>query len=216
MPVGAAFDYAAAISHARRTWRPNPPTLTVVDPWAGWLIGTDGNVTSQNGEDSLIAAILDKIGTKNRWCFEVGAADGFCLSNTWALRQAGWEAVLVEADPRFYAELVRRFGGTAHLFYEEIVDDSMDYLLRKVGAPADIDLGVIDVDGQDFYIWDGLQHYRPRVLMIEFNSGGDGVLGGTTTWQAGLGTVAKLGRSKGYRLLATTPHNAVFIDGGVV
>src|SRR5579864_4986077 len=56
------------------------------------------NVTSQFGEDGLIAAILEKIGVKHQSCFEIGASDGTFFSNTKALRDQGWFADLVEPD----------------------------------------------------------------------------------------------------------------------
>src|SRR5687768_11564360 len=72
--------------------------VTVVDDSAGWLLGRQRNDTSQFGEDGLIEAVLDRIGETNRWCFEVGAADGLFFSNTKRLRDAGWNCILIEAN----------------------------------------------------------------------------------------------------------------------
>ena len=40
------------------------------------------NVHSQNGEDGVIAEILDRLPELDRWCVEFGAWDGVHLSNT--------------------------------------------------------------------------------------------------------------------------------------
>jgi len=51
------------------------------------------NIHSQNGEDGIIAEILNnlKLSTKkNLWCVEFGAWDGIYLSNTFALVENGW------------------------------------------------------------------------------------------------------------------------------
>jgi len=211
------FDYAATIRESRRRFRADGAVsvLEVRHSWGNFLNGMDGTVTSQNGEDGLIAALFDKIGTRNRWCFEVGAADGMKLSNTWVLRQASWKAVLIEADDAVFAELARG-NRTVICVHERIGLRSLDRILAAANAPRDLDFGVIDIDGQDLPVWNGLEDYRPRVVMIEYNAGGDGVLGGVfergePVWQAGYESIARLGRSKGYEPVATTGHNAFFV-----
>ena len=44
---------------------------------------------------------------------------------------------------------------------------SLDAILRKFNLPYDFDLLSIDVDGDDYHIFKNLQHYRPRVVIIE-------------------------------------------------
>lgn len=214
------FDYAAEIAAKRKWFRTERTSmLQIRHSWADFLKEKDCNVTSQNGEDGLIAALFDKLGARNSWCFEVGATDGLELSNTWALREAGWRAVLIEADGVHFDELVRRFGERVYAVHERIGLNSLDRILDEAGAPADLDLGVIDIDGQDLQVWDGLRDFRPRVVLIEYNAGGTGYLGGhfvggKPVWQAGYDDIAALGKAKGYEPVATTGHNAFFVDRG--
>jgi len=68
------------------------------------------NVTSQYGEDGVIARIFELIGTRNKWCVEFGAWDGEYLSNTWALiNEHGWSAVLAEGDAQKAAHLTETY-----------------------------------------------------------------------------------------------------------
>lgn len=211
----SAFDYREAIEEARRVFR--EPSLSVLDGWGWFLVGKAGNATSQCGEDGVVAALFDKIGTSNRFAFEVGAADGRWCSNTWVLRQSGWSSLLIEADGLAFAKLAESRPARSVLVHECIgTDGRLDDLLTIARAPADLDLGVIDVDGIDAAIWRGLKRFRPRVLLIEFNPSGDGVQGGTTTWQAGMSSLKKIGDEKGYRLVARTYHNAFFVDEQVI
>ncbi len=194
----SSFDYPAAIAAARSRWR-DPAYYAPLDPWGEFLRGMGGSVTAQNGEDGLIAAVLERIGVRNRWCFEVGASDGRQCSNTWALRQAGWTAVLIEDDlDRFRRLQANCQGQPGHLFNDRLTPEHFDYFLGLTGAPLDLDLGVIDIDGEDVAVWRGLKRFRPRVVLIEFNPSGDCIQGGTTQWQAGLETVVALAREKNY------------------
>ena len=61
---------------------------------------TDINVYSQFGEDGILAAIFEKLGTCNKWVLECGASDGVFFSNSRKLIEEGWNGVLVEADRR--------------------------------------------------------------------------------------------------------------------
>ncbi len=88
-----------------------------------------------------------------------------------------------------------------------------------------MDLGVIDIDGQDYWVWDGMERYRPRVMLVEHAAGthdqnkflkrdptamfipeqGDSQKG-----QASFAAIVELGQSKGYTPLAVTHCNVLF------
>lgn len=65
----------------------------------------------QNGEDGIIAAYLAEHhpGLVGR-VLDIGAHDGWSLSNTGRLLDRGWGGVLVEASPRPLAALLDRWG----------------------------------------------------------------------------------------------------------
>ena len=107
-----------------------------------WLDDKAANVTSQFGEDGLVAATLDRIGVQNRWCFEVGAADGMFYSNTKQWRDAGWHAVLIEADDALADQLRGFNSNTVQVFNSRVepwtLDDTLEAcLLYTSPSPRD-------------------------------------------------------------------------------
>ena len=184
-------------------------------PRVTWLACCGFNTYSQFGEDGLIEACLKKIGVTNRHCFECGAADGRFFSNTLRLREMGWYAVLIEKDPVSFGKLVDEFGTESSCLNEHVTD--MDAVLRQTAIDERPDVGIIDVDGQDWNLWDRMTVYRPRVLVIETFAADrdpdapvpalDDEIG-----QAGINPICELGDHKGYELVATTYVNAIFID----
>lgn len=66
---------------------------------------------AQNGEDRVIAAYLAEhhAGLVGR-VLDIGAHDGWSLSNTARLLERGWGGTLVEASPRPLAKLIDRWG----------------------------------------------------------------------------------------------------------
>ncbi len=173
---------------------------------------------AQFGEDRLIEHELLRITPRNQWCFEVGAGDGVKFSNVnYFIQQLGWSAALIEADPDQFRKLCQMDREGLHLFNERIGPDSLDGILARAGAPVDLDFGVIDIDGQDYYAWQGMKWHKPRLMLVEFSPyvepdhlpgiGEDGC-GGYN--QAGAHHIASLGKSKGYELIAQTRVNMLF------
>lgn len=186
----------------------------VTYPAGEFLAGRGGDETSQFGEDGLLAACLERFGCENKWCFEVGASDGLFLSNTHWMRCAGWNAVLIESNPDKFIELCVQRSDRVRCVHETIGPESLDRILDQSGAPVAIDVGVIDIDGQDYWAWDGMRWFRPRLMLVEFDYGSDDQpavipdLGGPG--QASLKAIEQLGISKGYTPLAKTLVNLLF------
>jgi hypothetical protein len=178
-------------------------------------------VHSQYGEDGLIEAIFERIGTTNRWCFEVGACDGQTLSNVANLVDQGWHAVLVEQDAQAQAKCAKRYVARMDVrcVCGYVFPWSFCGLLTSAGCPDEPDLGVIDIDEQDFWLWAGMQTIRPRVMVVEFGLDrpvdqvpplSDQEREPLPVIQAGKNMIHYLGVSKGYAPLAVTECNIVW------
>ncbi|APB33392.1 iron ion binding protein [Gloeomargarita lithophora Alchichica-D10] len=73
-----------------------------------WLNSYAHNITSQYGEDGIIAKIFEILPQQDDYfCVEFGAGDGFNLSNTHTLiNQKGWYSVQIEARLDSYQKLI--------------------------------------------------------------------------------------------------------------
>lgn len=194
-----------------------------------WLDAKASNLYSQNGEDGLLAAIFERIGTENKWCCECGAADGLWFSNTRQFINQGWNAVLIEGDFETYERLLKNSatrpagGGVIHLFNRFISGDprngyTLDDTLSDAGAPVDMDLLIIDVDGQDYYLFNSLWKYRPRVVVCEYYPDTDPMfipeVGGPG--QAGKHAIQYVGDARGYKPVCATRYNIIFVRNDLI
>lgn len=172
------------------------------------------NVYSQFGEDGLVDAVFDRIGVENEWCFEVGAADGEFYSNTLRLRQQGWSSVLVESSDDQFEKLKHHESDRTHVVHQ--VASDMDAILSRFDVPANLDLGVIDIDGQDYWLWHDMQAFRPRVMLVEFHwRDGETFVPPrdiAETRQAGPEALSRLADTKGYTEVARTYVNQLFVQ----
>jgi hypothetical protein len=106
-----------------------------------------------------------------------------------------------------------------------ITPENVQELFTASGVPTELDVLSIDVDGADYWIWEAIDAYRPRAVVIEYNSAIDprrrlvqpadldGGWDGTSYYGASLGALQTVGERKGYRLVHTelSGVNAFFV-----
>jgi hypothetical protein len=182
------------------------------------------NVTSRQGEDGIISEIFKRIGVKHKWCVEFGALNGRHDSNVWTLiADRGWSGVLIEADRTYYEKLIETYSGMPraiclNLFISFEGENKLDAVFARTPLPKDFDLLSIDIDGNDYHVWDSLTQYRPRVVVIEFNptipNDISFVQPRDMAVQQGSSLLAltQLAKRKGYELVEVTGANAFFVD----
>jgi hypothetical protein len=189
-----------------------------------WLMDHARNVHSQAGEDGILAKVLDLLPDRNRWCVEFGAWDGEHFSNTRNLVvQEGYSAVLIEADAGRFAELEDKYRGNPGIvgvqaFVGFEPHDNLDVILARTPIPTTFDLLSIDIDGNDYHVWEAVARYRARVVVIEYNptipTEVDFVQArdGRVMHGASIAAIVALGKRKGYELVATTTFNCIFVE----
>ena len=187
------------------------------------LLAYAGNVTSEHGEDGILERIFAVMGEGGRWCVELGALNGTHGSNVWRLiTEKRWSAVAIEADQTYFEKLQEVYRGFAvdcvNAFVSFEGENSLDQILSRTPIPHNFDLLSLDIDGNDYHVWESLVTYRPRVVVIEFNpSIPDDVLfiqpkDMRVQQGSSLRALVELGKSKGYELVATTQSNALFVS----
>jgi hypothetical protein len=180
------------------------------------------NITSQFGEDGMIEELFSRIGIRSKVCVEFGAWDGKHCSNTWKLwHNEGWSAVLIESDPIRIEDLKR---STAN--YPKVVPylafvtpegpDSLDNILTKTIPTQTVDLMSIDIDSNDYQVFEALNRYLPRVVIIEYNPTIPPHLHVVQELGEYFGCSARalyeLATSKGYTFVAMTLTNMFFVQ----
>jgi len=180
------------------------------------------NTYSQFGEDGIITKALEILPNKNHWCVEFGAWDGKYLSTTLLLREQGDSAVLIEGNPEKFKELQEMCNKEinsipVNCFVESHGGNSLDSILQKTPIPIDFDLLVIDIDGNDYHVWKGVEHYRPKFVCIECNpSFPDDIVFVQSERDSNQGSsmmaMVQLAKEKGYELVATLGGNTFFVD----
>ncbi len=191
-------------------------------------------VFSQFGEDGIIQEIFRRIGTTNRYFVEFGVEDGSETNSTYLLYK-GWTGLWIDGSAENISAINRscpKAIADKRLTAMEsfITAENIQSLFARANVPAEFDLLSIDIDRNDYYIWKAITHYKPRVLIIEYNSifrpgdhfvvdyDANAMWDKTSDFGASLETMAKLGEEKGYKLVASSfaGLNAFFVREDVM
>ena len=139
----------------------------------------------------------------------------------------GWPGLFIEADEQQFSELSDKYAANAAVqtLRANVTPQNIERLFGRAGVPSEPDLLSIDVDGQDYWVWEALEAYRPRIVVIEYNAvlppgrqlvqprgyaeGWDG----TDYFGASLDALCALAERKGYALAHTdlAAANAFFV-----
>lgn len=117
---------------------------------------------SQCNEEAYIAHFLSKIPEKfkTKFLVDLGAGDGFSLSNSRYFLEQGYKGILIDGNNHGRHDVHEHF-----ITKENICD-----LLKQYECPESFDLLSIDLDGNDLYIMEAiLQQYKPLLIVAEFN-----------------------------------------------
>ena len=202
---------------------PQPHLLEVADlrarpPFLDWL----RNTHSQCGEDGVLEHLLARLNLASGYFIEFGAWDGRHLSNCAALADRGFAGCFIEGDRLRHADLVKGYAerpdiACINALVRSRGEDSLDRILDRAGAPHDIAVLSIDIDGTDYHVWEGFRSRRPAIVVVEFNPTIPAevvfVQADDASIHQGcsLAALHRLGVEKGYVLVAATEWNGVFM-----
>jgi hypothetical protein len=100
-------------------------------------------------------------------------------------------------------------------------EDSLDKIFTRTPIPKEFDLFSLDIDGNEYHVWDSLQAYSPRVMVVEFNPTIPHEVSfvqprDMRVFQgSSLRALVELGKKKGYELVAANRTNGFFVKAAL-
>ena len=129
-------------------------------------------VFSQNGEDGVIQFLLSRVTVEKKLFVEFGVGDYSEANTRFLALHDHWSGLVLEGSERDVARLKRdptfwRYDITAVSAF--VTRENIDSLLAANGMTGEIGLLSIDVDGNDYWIFDSISVVRPAIVIIEYN-----------------------------------------------
>ena len=138
-----------------------------------FLHDTEFKVFSSRGEDGIIQFLTANLDIQNRTFIEFGIED-FRESNCrFLMMKDNWRGFVIDASARHIEALKAsnyywKFDLNAQQAF--ITCDNIAALLELSGFEKDLGLLSIDIDGMDYWIAQKLIHWKPRILIVEYNA----------------------------------------------
>ena len=194
-------------------------------------------VFSQWGEDGIIQYLTQILEIPNKTFIEFGVED-YSESNTrFLLMKDNWSGFIVD-NSKQNIDKIKNSSLTwkyeLNPFCAFLTSENINEILLSSNFSEDLGLLSIDVDGLDLHFLDALNSYKPRILIVEYNS----LFGSTRKitvpykekffrtnehysnlyYGASLAAINFIASKKGYKLVGTNSNgvNAFFVREDIV
>lgn len=188
-------------------------------------------VFSQRGEDGVLQYIISQIEIPNRIFIEFGV-ENYTESNTRLLLFNNWRGMIIDSSSRNIRFIKKdfiywKYDITAYKSF--ITAENINSLISNYTTCADIGVLSVDIDGNDYWVWQAITAVRPRIVICEYNSAFGNSLPVTVPYNqnfsksklhysnlyfgASLAAVCLMAEQKGYDFIGTTSAgvNAFFV-----
>lgn len=189
-------------------------------------------VFSQWGEDGIIQYLLRRVAIERRLFVEFGVENYLEASTRFLLTKDQWRGLVIDGsaenidfirrDPIYWATNLK-----AECAF--VTKDNINELLARNGIAGDIGLLSVDIDGNDYWVWQAIDTISPRIVICEYNSQFGPTAAVTTPYDpafvrdsahfskiyygASITALCSLGIKKGYSLVASNSagNNVFFV-----
>jgi hypothetical protein len=194
-------------------------------------------VFSQWGEDGIIQYLARSIDVGRRIFVEFGVEDYTQANTRFLLINNQWSGLVIDAgadniaqirrDPIYWACNLK-----AELAF--VTRENINAILESNGISGDIGLLSVDIDGNDYWLWQAIEVISPRIVVCEYNSHFGPTAQITIPYDAGftrdkahfskvyygasIASLCSLGKTKGYTLVASNSagNNIFFVRDDVI
>lgn len=189
-------------------------------------------VFSQWGEDGIIQYLLRQVAVERRIFVEFGV-ENYTESNTrFLLSNNQWSGLVIDGSAENIAYIKRDpiyWACNLKAEHSFIACDNINAILERNGISGDIGLLSVDIDGNDYWVWQAMDSISPRIVVCEYNSHFGDTAEVTTPYDPGfvrdaahfskiyygasIAALCSLGAKKGYSLVASNSvgNNLFFV-----
>ncbi|MCB0804426.1 MAG: hypothetical protein KDC05_01435 [Bacteroidales bacterium] len=131
------------------------------------------SVWSQNGEDGLIRYIFDQIGYQSKYFIEIGFEVTECNTLRLMLIEK-LDGILIDGATKGVKKFNKAAAAMGITNVKAVAQflncENLQSTIEGAGAPKEVDLLSIDVDGNDYWFWETIDFITARLVIVEINS----------------------------------------------
>ena len=137
------------------------------------ILDYEFKVFSQWGEDGIIAFLINNLNIENKFFVEFGV-ENYVESNTrFLLKKNNWSGLIIDSSIKnidFIKKDQIYWRHDIKALCEYISKKNINKILTDNTYMRNIGLLSIDIDGNDYWIWNEITSINPSIVIIEYNS----------------------------------------------
>ncbi len=139
---------------------------------SGALADYEFRVFSQWGEDGIIQHLLKCVEIERKIFVEFGVSDYLESNTRFLLVNNNWTGLVMDASEECIAQVRQSAISWQHTLFAVpafVTRDNINELITARGISGEIGLLSIDIDGNDYWIWEAIDAISPVIVVIEYN-----------------------------------------------
>jgi hypothetical protein len=135
---------------------------------------TGYRVFSQYEEDGKLMFIFAVIGMRTKTFIEIGSDDGINSNCANLAFNFGYHGLFLDGNEKsikrgrkFYAKYPHPWMYAPTFKCAKVNAENINDLVAEAGLSGEVDLLSIDIDGNDYWVWNALEVVQPNVVIIE-------------------------------------------------
>lgn len=165
---------------------------------------------SQFGEEGILIELINKLNLTNLQICEFGMSQKVYSNTFYFIENYDSLGVYIDTESINLKTLER---DNTILINTKVEKNSLDNILSTTPLKKDFDILSIDIDNEDYHVWNNLTKYEPKIVIIEINpffSIDEKYVHDGTKFGSSFASTVELGESKGYKLVCMT-GNLIFV-----
>ncbi|WP_109487964.1 hypothetical protein [Occallatibacter savannae] len=139
------------------------------------LVEVEFTVFSQWGEDGIIDWLIERLDLPShlQTFIEFGVELYEEANTRFLLENRNWRGLVMDGDPRLRESLIHQGIFWRHDIRATtafITRENINQLIQEAGLDGDIGLLSIDIDGNDYWVWEAITAVNPVIIVCEYNA----------------------------------------------
>ena len=131
------------------------------------------SVFSQWGDDGIIQYLIHTIGITNKTFIEFGVENYREANTRFLLINNNWKGLVIDGSEKniqFIKNDAISWNYSLNAVAKFITKENLNSLIENNGFKGEIGILHIDVDGNDYWLWECLNVVNPEIVIMEYNS----------------------------------------------
>ena len=128
---------------------------------------------SQWGEDGIIQFLIRSVPIPRKIFVEFGVENYTEANTRFLLTNCQWEGLVIDGSAENIAFIKNDAISWRHSLkavHSFVTRENINQLLRENGLEGEIGLLSVDIDGNDYWVWEAITAVSPALVVVEYNS----------------------------------------------